>query len=403
MPHPMRLTIVMAGSGYPEGVAATQRMRLVAAGVAAAGHQVDLMVYTPTEEKGSARNTMRAGRLDDVSYSYTSPSPVKPASRAARGCSYAIGWLVCAWRILVTRMTEGGPVLYVYPNVRRINWPRLGLVLWARALGYKVIGELNELPWSQRDDRSAAERMISPSLGVHGWVAISGSLASWAKDSPPPHRRPVLRVPVLADTRLAQETKVAVRREFTFAVTPQHTALIEHVLHAWQIVVEKDKSATLVITGCAKGGAHHAALHRMISSLGLQETVRSPGFLSRPDLLSQFRQSIALLAPLLDDNESRARFPTKIAEYLLSGRPVISTDIGEVGAVLVHGRTALLSPPGNPEALAQLMLRALAAPEEMESIGMRGKMYAMNELDYVRWGVRLAAFIETIRKPCHPA
>lgn len=393
----------MAGSGYPEGVAATQRMRLVAAGIAAAGHNVDLMIYTPTEDLGAVRNHLREGRLDNVPYAYTAPSPIKPSSRAARALYYAAGWVVCAFRLTITRITFSRPVLYAYPNVRRMNWPRLLLVMWARMLGFTVIGELNELPWSERGNRSLIERIISPSLGVHGWIAISASLAAWSENAELPHRRPVLRVPVLADSRTASESaSQVIRKEFTFAVTPQHAALIEHVLRAWQLVASADKSATLVITGCDRTSTHYISLQGKIVELGLKEFVRVPGFLSRPELLSQFKHSLALLAPLLDDNESRARFPTKIAEYLLSGRPVISTNIGEVGAVLVDGQTALLSAPGNVESLASLMLRALAQPDEMKAIGERGKMYALSELDYVKWGGRIASFMENIRNPLHP-
>jgi len=46
------------------------------------------------------------------------------------------------------------------------------------------------------------------------------------------------------------------------------------------------------------------------------------GFVPRPELLRLYRQSSLLLAPLFDDVRSEARFPTKIAEYLGSGRPV---------------------------------------------------------------------------------
>ena len=47
------------------------------------------------------------------------------------------------------------------------------------------------------------------------------------------------------------------------------------------------------------------------------------------------------------------------AEALACGCAVVATDSGGIREYAEHGKTALLSPPGHPEALAQNLLRVL--------------------------------------------
>jgi len=51
--------------------------------------------------------------------------------------------------------------------------------------------------------------------------------------------------------------------------------------------------------------------------------------------------------------------PISILEALASGVPVVSTDVGGIPFLVEDGKTALLVPPGDPERMAEAMLRVL--------------------------------------------
>src|SRR5207237_125725 len=53
--------------------------------------------------------------------------------------------------------------------------------------------------------------------------------------------------------------------------------------------------------------------------------------------------------------------PTKLFEYMAMGRPIVASDLEQIGQTLEHGRTAWLVPPGDVEALADAMARRAAA------------------------------------------
>jgi len=71
----------------------------------------------------------------------------------------------------------------------------------------------------------------------------------------------------------------------------------------------------------------------------------------------------ALLNSLFNDIRSRARFPTKIGEYLASGRPVINNSVGEITRFLEDGVNAAYLCPGDSKLYGDKILEALDNPE----------------------------------------
>jgi glycosyltransferase involved in cell wall biosynthesis len=49
--------------------------------------------------------------------------------------------------------------------------------------------------------------------------------------------------------------------------------------------------------------------------------------------------------------------PLKLFEYLAMGRPIVASDLPSIREVLTDSRTALLVPPGDPQALAGALSR----------------------------------------------
>ena len=84
--------------------------------------------------------------------------------------------------------------------------------------------------------------------------------------------------------------------------------------------------------------------------------------------------------------------PVKMFEYMASKRPIIATDLPTIREVLYES-TAIIVPPGNPEALA-------AAVRKLRENSTGGKACALRAYENVRrytWDVRMqrvAAFIQ---------
>ncbi|HXZ44534.1 MAG TPA: glycosyltransferase, partial [archaeon] len=49
--------------------------------------------------------------------------------------------------------------------------------------------------------------------------------------------------------------------------------------------------------------------------------------------------------------------PTKLFEYMAMGKGIVASDLDQIGEILEHGKTAWLVKPGDPDALADGIVR----------------------------------------------
>ncbi len=120
---------------------------------------------------------------------------------------------------------------------------------------------------------------------------------------------------------------------------------------------------TALVIGDGREGER---LRRLAQRLGIAERVRWLGWQREP---RPFLTSMDVLAL-----PSRAEgFPLAVLEALLARVPVVAADVGSVGEAVVHGRTGLLVPPDDPEALAQAIGSLLADPDRRAAMGRRGR------------------------------
>ncbi len=71
---------------------------------------------------------------------------------------------------------------------------------------------------------------------------------------------------------------------------------------------------------------------------------------------------------------SRAEgLPNVVLEYMYWSKPCVVTDVGDCGLVVQHGRTGLVVPPRNPDALASALLDLLDDPRKAKRMGELGR------------------------------
>jgi glycosyltransferase involved in cell wall biosynthesis len=102
----------------------------------------------------------------------------------------------------------------------------------------------------------------------------------------------------------------------------------------------------------AGDGERRAELEARVKSAGLQDRVTFTGWIR--DVLPLF-YALDLMV-LTSKNEGT---PVSIIEGMAAGLPVISTDVGGVTDILDGGKLGTVVPPGDADALAQAMRRAL--------------------------------------------
>lgn len=131
--------------------------------------------------------------------------------------------------------------------------------------------------------------------------------------------------------------------------------------------------ARLVVAG---SGPEEAALKALAVRLRVADAVTFTGRLDRDAIAARYRAASVALNPSRVDN-----MPNSLLEAMASGVPIVSTDVGGVPHVVAHGRTALLVPPGDPDAMAAALLRLL----DDEALARRLAAAGLAEVQRYAW------------------
>jgi len=99
-----------------------------------------------------------------------------------------------------------------------------------------------------------------------------------------------------------------------------------------------------------------------IEDRGLAERVLMTGVVERPRALELLACCDVCVSPHVPNPDGTPFFgsPTKLFEYMGLRRPIVASDLDQIGEVLEHERTALLCEPGNVEDAAAAVRRLLA-------------------------------------------
>jgi len=171
------------------------------------------------------------------------------------------------------------------------------------------------------------------------------------------------------------------------------------VLRVFTLVKQNGYGGKLTIVGCSnrRDEILKYAIERGLSPM---DVVLAP-YLDDRALEATYKSAIALLAPLRDDDRSRTRLPNKLAEYLASGRPVVSCNIGDLSNFLADNVNAYLGTPGDEVDFAARMIAILEDPVRAERIGLAGQQACFAHLDYRAHAGALAEFFIRCLE-CHP-
>lgn len=245
----------------------------------------------------------------------------------------------------------------------------------ARLFRVRVIHEATEFPsetlpagaygrWSlQILERWAFKR-------VSAFLVISRALYAYIRGLAP-HAN-ILLVPSTAV--YGQSTPTLQGPGFTFVYAGSLSARKDGVLiliEAFAILRRQHPAARLEIYG-AGSADQQAAAERTIQHHGLAASVTLKGGVPQQQLAAILAGAGALVLARPYSKQAQGGFPTKLAEYLATGRPTVVTVTSDIGRYLQDGISAFLAPPNDVEGFADAMSRAIADRDEADRVGQAG-------------------------------
>lgn len=104
--------------------------------------------------------------------------------------------------------------------------------------------------------------------------------------------------------------------------------------------------------------------------------VELSGALAGTDLRAAFAEADIFVMASRPDPLSIESFGIVYLEAAAAGLPVIAADVGGVSEAVKAGESALLIPPGDPQALREAILQLARDPEKRRAMGAAGRQFA---------------------------
>jgi glycosyltransferase involved in cell wall biosynthesis len=224
-----------------------------------------------------------------------------------------------------------------------------------------------------------AEQGIDPARVLVNPNGVDVHALAQARAHPPEHWR----------ARARQEQAPTVGFVGTFGLWHGVKLLPEIVAR----VSERRADARWLLIG---DGPLHAQVAAELARAGLSGRVRMTGVVEHARAVELLACCEVCVSPHVPNPDGTAFFgsPTKLFEYMGLGRAIVASDLDQIGEVLEHRRTALLTPPGDAQAAAHAVLELLDDERLRARLGQAALEQAIERYS---WDAHVARILSALR------
>ncbi len=150
----------------------------------------------------------------------------------------------------------------------------------------------------------------------------------------------------------------------------------------------------LIIGDAVFGGSLIPSLRDECARLGITENVVFTGLVELPQVKQFISECRILTITRPSTIQTMAGFPTKLGEYLATGKPVLATDFGDMKKYFTDGTDIIMAECSNPASIAHKIKWMLLNPLELNNIAERGHKRAIELLEFRKSIRRIAGLLE---------
>lgn len=157
---------------------------------------------------------------------------------------------------------------------------------------------------------------------------------------------------------------------------------VDELVKSFALVAKKHNDIKLYIIGKLPPITDNPNdIRLLVDTLGIKDRVVFTGLVDHNEMPQLLKNAIALALARPNSLQAKHGFPTKLGEYLLTGNPVVITDVGDIHLFLKNGESALIAEERNTVDFANKLCWVLEHPKEAEVIGRKGKEVALQSFN----------------------
>lgn len=157
--------------------------------------------------------------------------------------------------------------------------------------------------------------------------------------------------------------------------------------------IENSEDLRLLLIGGVSDNLLMEKYRQIVKESECEGRVIFTGLVSRNKIPGLLNHAEALVLARPQSKQAEGGFPTKLGEYLATGKPVVITNTGEIGLFLRDGENAFVAEPGSIDSFAQKLAFLFNNYREASKIGIKGQELVYNDFNYLQQAKRLHDFI----------
>ncbi len=388
--------VFLGESGFPIGLATIQRITLVAKALQYVGNKASVICRKGVWKKSENIDFESHGNYEGIDYVYTSKSPYRPEGFLTRNVHKLKG-MYGEFKYLKYLKKNDKLDVAIISDMKVVHVLRY--FMYSNFLNFPIVINFVEMTSSMQHRDNFFIRIndyLHDKWAIRlfdGALPISDRLIDYYKLVS--HSKPSLKLPILCDFEKFSKVKNLEEPYFLYCGSIRYTEVRNFIIEAYKSLPDSESTKLyMIISGGTK--KETSLLEQELNTHFDTQSIKLFSNIPYEELVKLYMNAIALLIPLRPTIQDSSRFPHKIGEYLASGNPVITTNVGEIANYFVDGKSALIANSYTVSSFAEKMRFVLDYPALANEIGLRGRELGLKEFDYKAHGSRLQKFIEEL-------
>jgi glycosyltransferase involved in cell wall biosynthesis len=392
--------VVLGRLNFPNGSAQSARIISYSKGIIENGGTATVICTRALHSKSSGNKSLApSGLSEKINYIY-SPGTQYKADSFLRRRFLAVKGLLNAVKILykMNNKQKISAILFFSTSMT----DELFFKMLCKILNIPVIRELNEYPLPESESIAGRtklfiEKYILTKL-YNGIIVITGYLESYYKHLISPSAISI-RIPILIDMNRFSEVSGLNSNSKYIAYCGDPTGNKDGVpilLEAFSKIAVIHKDIKLYIIGNSQNSDVLEKLKALAQLLSIESNVVFTGSISYESIPSYLANAELLVLARPSGLQATGGFPTKLGEYLASGKPVVITNVGEIPLYFKDQENIFIAQPDSSDSFAEKVNFALSNPDIAKVVGENGKRTAQEKFDYHLHSNDLINFIQQL-------
>ena len=395
----LNIIAITIGS-YPNGEASTNRNISLLKGLVELNHNVELYVISPTN-KNVAGERIKKGIIDNFRYQYTSRSINWPRSIICKLFIVISSMINALIKINKYHKKEKIDALLILTTKSYIIHPFVMFSNWNKIKTFHERTEYPLLNYFSKNNKLPVLSKIKLKYYLHlikkisGLYVINQFLKSYFTQYIDESKICIINMTV-DHSRFEKNTQSPFDLHYIAYCGTMHGNKdgLENLINAYALIEKKIKYK-LVLIGDNKDSRINGLLG-LVERRQLQDKIIFTGSLNSNEIPKYLKNADILALARPDNLQAKGGFPTKLGEYLMTGKPVIVTSVGEIPFFLKDEQSAYLVQPDNIDAFAQKILFVSDNYKVALKVAEEGKKVALENFNYQVESFKLSKFISSI-------